>query len=347
MKRDKKIIIGIFALISIVVIYQTAQAGLLDQLLGGQTDTPVDKIDKPINIDTNITKTPVNKDVARLSSDYLKQDFNSKYGSIAVTDSIDKVVEYTLNYNSDFCLTSCSARGKATLYKDGSLFDDVYFTNKFGQKITIPDYRVYLIDYKTVDNFIPIWTTSCMDVYNITTGKNNNVCTPYITGFNNQPSKIEIPTQYNGEVLTAGNYEWKITGKKKSYETIDWIAISNNQQLKEWGWWNASYSIKKQVNITGVGMSGLTSPNFTVFIRVPYASPMNLNYTDVTFSDTTETSELHFDRDYTNSTEMGVWVEIPNMTTGVNSIYMLYNSTVTNDRQNRPNAWDKEQAVRH
>ena len=66
------------------------------------------------------------------TSDFLKTDFNSGYGLIKLSKTIfwiptDKIAEYSLVENTEYCITDCYSKGKVTLYKDGKLFEDIYF----------------------------------------------------------------------------------------------------------------------------------------------------------------------------------------------------------------------------
>lgn len=51
----------------------------------------------------------------------------------------------------------------------------------------------------------------------------------------------EVWIEYNGEILKAGNYEWKLEGVKAFEQSVDWIAtIQNDITLDEWAEWTVA-----------------------------------------------------------------------------------------------------------
>ena len=62
-------------------------------------------------------------------SDFIKEDFNEKYGAITIDDTFmwigtGRVAEYSLIENTEYCIINCKARGKVKLYSDGRVFED-------------------------------------------------------------------------------------------------------------------------------------------------------------------------------------------------------------------------------
>lgn len=110
-------------------------------------------------------------------------------------------------------------------------------------------------------------------------------------------------------------------------------------------WWNTSYGYRKQINIQG-GISTLS--NFTVLINVSFLTgKMQATFTDLRFvSGSCNTSSqdtllsYEFDK-VVNSNGVYVWVKIPSLTTGTNSICMYYNNPSADSGQDPLNTWDK------
>jgi hypothetical protein len=102
-------------------------------------------------------------------------------------------------------------------------------------------------------------------------------------------------------------------------------------------WWNASYSKKKKITITG-GEEVLT--NFTVFVRLDKESSMSATYSDVRFVNSSESGELFYELDSYNTTSVGAWVMMPTLNTGANIIYAYYGNSTVGGSQNKNSTWD-------
>jgi len=66
---------------------------------------------------------------------------------------------------------------------------------------------------------------------------------------------------YDGVELKAGTYRWKLEGKKKPNDDIDWIGESMGIKFDEWAWWNSDWDYKRLLTITGT----LTADNIINF----------------------------------------------------------------------------------
>ena len=153
----------------------------------------------------------------------------------------DKLAEYKLTFNTDYCLIDCYAEGTATIYSKDKLFSDLNFKgkdNKFksikSNKILIEVEEEYIIsvgDYK--DNIL----------------KNGSI-EKVLTGTHEETRVRNILEEYNGEDLELGTYKWRIEGTKNKDESVDWIASAFGEDFTEWAWWNSSYDYKR--NITGM-----------------------------------------------------------------------------------------------
>lgn len=165
--------------------------------------------------------------------DFLKEDFNDKYGIITINDKqIDKIVEYSLTSNTEQCTTKCSAEGRAVLYKDSVLFSDVMFIDEKGKEINLLSSQYWIKIDETYQVEIPsTYEKICYK---------NNTCYQVPIKWEKKNLTRRIWTEYNYEELDAGNYEWKLTGTKDASSNIDFLIEINGEILSEWAWWNGT-----------------------------------------------------------------------------------------------------------
>ena len=269
---------------------------------------------------------------------YLKEDFNEKYGVIQLYKTFmwlknDNIAEYSLTKNTEQCLIDCEAEGKAILYRDMALFDDMKFYDKIGSLRDL-DYKIYILETEEYVEETPIYEEVCEDVTDVKNGTTNKICQNVQTDVRKETKTREVWKEYKNEVLPAGNYKWKLEGKKKPTESIDFIPVASSKELSEWAWWNFAWAKRKQINIIG-GSEILY--NFTVFIKINYTSNMKPDYGDIRFLDSSSTKELYYYRENYNSSEAYFHVLIPSLNPGNNIIYMYYNNsgaTTTSDAKN-------------
>lgn len=176
-------------------------------------------------------------------SQFIKDDFNSKYGVIRLSETIlwitsDKIAEYSLTDNTDYCLSSCEAQGRVTLYKDSTIFDDVKFTTLWGRDTNIKKYEYDLFDgYEDVVVQVPIeWKEVCAKY-------DEKACWQEPSAWKNEIQQQEVWKAYDGRELPAGDYRWKIKGTKEPWESIDFIPIKNSKEFSEWATWQASFNV--------------------------------------------------------------------------------------------------------
>ncbi len=104
----------------------------------------------------------------------------------------------TLETNTDYCTTGCSATQTITLYEKGSLVNDIRFMiqqDDDWEEGEIKDYQIYY--------------------------KKNKKWTEYIFG----------------EELPAGTYEVLLEGSINNGQTVDWVYYSQGEWLEEWALW--------------------------------------------------------------------------------------------------------------
>ena len=272
------------------------------------------------------------------TSDFIKQDFNSNYGVIKLSKTFlwvetDKVAEYSLIENTDQCLINCEARGKAVLYSDGKLFDDKEFISKTGKKIDVnSQYYIKVKEKYIVEE--PVYRELCKSGL---TKNGTQECFQDLVETKKIEKEREVWKEYNGEVLKAGEYEWKIIGTKNPLKEVDFIPVARGTRLNEWAWWYSGWKYKKQVNITG---GTETLYNFTIYLNVSYDSDMQSDFDDLRFIDSSN-NELYYEVDYKiDSSSAGIWVKIVELATGNNIIYMYYGNDEASSGQDRVNAWD-------
>ncbi|NMA05293.1 MAG: DUF2341 domain-containing protein, partial [Acholeplasmataceae bacterium] len=261
-------------------------------------------------------------------SDFLKEDFNSKYGVIQLSKTMlwfetDRIAEYSLTENTDQCLINCESKGKAVLYTDGKLFDNKYFLNKKGVEVEI-DSQYYIKENETYYEDVPQYKEVCSFVE--TTSNNTlkepilkepisqEVCTQEVVGYDKVEKTREVWNEYNFETLKAGEYEWKIIGSKDISQSVDFIPVAHGKRLNEWAWWNNDWEFKRLINLTAnVG-------NFSYLYEVPYSENMQEDYDDLIFTNKAGTEEFNFTIQSYNSTSAIVRIN----SLGETEIYMYY-----------------------
>lgn len=182
-------------------------------------------------------------------SNFLKEDFNAKYGVIELRSNFmwvdtGKVAEYSLTKNTELCMINCEAEGKVTLYSDGTLFDDVKFINLGGEDTTIRSSEYLLFDgYQ--DNYIDAPATYkevCEDLAINGTSAGGKSCHQIPLTYVKENHPIEVWNKYDGSTLKAGDYRWKIKGTKNQEQSVDFIPIKSSKEFSEWATWTASFN---------------------------------------------------------------------------------------------------------
>ena len=258
-------------------------------------------------------------------NDFLKEDFNSKYGVIRLSDTFlwiesDKIAEYSLTKNTEQCLIDCEAEGKAILYRNMSLFDDMKFYNKFGGLRNL-DYKIYILGTEEYIEETPIYEEICKDITDLKNGTINKVCQNVQIDIKKETKTREVWKEYNNEVLPVGNYKWKLEGKKNPVESVDFVPATVSKELSEWAWWDSNWKKKKQItNLTGS----------IVQLNISYDSDMQSDFDDIRFIDSSETTELNYFIDYKSDNNSA----IVRVAINTNSIYMYYGNPEASSTSN-------------
>ena len=221
------------------------------------------------------TSKTYDKQVKEDTSDFLKADFNTQYGLIQLSKSIelkpeDKIAEYSLVENTNYCDTNCYAQGKTTLYEDGYLFEKIEFLNikKDKQPIELHYKTYFAIDYeeqvREVCDEPKFILNEKGDVEEVIRGECRE-----------ERYQAPIWKEYNNDILPKGDYEWKIEATKQSNEDIDWVVTSFGKELTEWANWFSIAPFSATWN-TSANSSGST--NVTT-IKLPLYSGGIYNFT--------------------------------------------------------------------
>jgi hypothetical protein len=197
------------------------------------------------------SKKIVEKTIKSDMSDFIKGDFNEKYGVIKLSKTLlwietDKIAEYSLTKNTEFCLVNCEAEGKVTLYSDGILFDDVKFKTLTGTDTTIKSSE-YLIFDGYVDNYVDVpdkYKQVCETIpASINGTKEKKICYDAVDTYKKENQPIEKWNEYNDEVLKAGDYRWKIKGVKEIGQSVDFVPVINDIEFNEWAEWTSGFNV--------------------------------------------------------------------------------------------------------
>lgn len=284
-------------------------------------------------------------------SDFIKQDFNEKYGTIKLSKTFfwietDKIAEYSLVENTEQCLINCEARGKAVLYSPGKLFDDLNFIDKKGMNLDIN--AKYLI--KTIETYeveVPdTYKEVCEKAVSNETKdlllKEESSCYQVVDTYKNETKENEVWVEYKGEELKAGEYEWKIQGTKNPTKAIDFIPTARGKTLNEWAWWDSDWKFKREIKVKENSGSALS--NYSTLIYIPYDSDMQADFDDLIFTNDVEDTELGYwienKNDGVNAT---IWVKVPELTASQNtSIYMYYGNSGASSESNKDNVFIKD-----
>jgi hypothetical protein len=111
------------------------------------------------------------------------------------------------------------------------------------------------------------------------------------------------------------------------------------------GWWDDSFSSRKDIEFTGVVSSSLT--DFPAYLNVSYESEMQADYDDLRFTNGTCESngtELDYELEYYDATHADIWLRIPSLDSGTNSICMYYGNSTVSSGQNVAGVWDSSYA---
>lgn len=190
------------------------------------------------------------------TSNFLKDTFNEKYGIIRLSKTLfwfetDKIAEYSLIKNTEICI-NCEQIIKATLYKDMPLFEKMDYKKLIGDK-GIKNQKVLILTKEEYQEEISIFQNVCKilkenDIYGNKAG--TEICEDKIISYQNQTKKRDVWKEYNGEILKAGDYQYKIVGEIETGQKIDVVQTTNGKSFDEWATWTSADCIGTGGDIT-------------------------------------------------------------------------------------------------
>lgn len=187
---------------------------------------------------------------------------NENYGKVEIKrlfGLLGNVSTIELTYNTNSCFTNCSAEGTIVLYENQKLMDNIYFKNLKSGKDENLDYKIY------VQSEIKKKEITIFDGYeciNYTKWSDNNHSSYKVINCSGK-KKIEYIEEpiwklYEGEILTAGKYYWKIEGKKSASEKIDWQGVFQGIRVTDWAVWDGTIDLIYPLNNSGITNSNVS-----------------------------------------------------------------------------------------
>lgn len=258
----KKLLLILF--VSMFLI-QIVSAGLLD-VIKEQPTLKQDIISRDIQISPSANKYPAvsiktNWDLPLISKD---------------------IMDMVLTQHDEVCGIDCSSQGYTKLYEDGILFEgfDFYTILNTGKRVK-QDIRSYQVYIKTnEEEYVEdIYEYKCSPTGKINiNGTAEQTCSNVKTGTITKTKPLW--ERYNiGEVVPAGEYEWKLEGQKKSSRTVDFIPIvQGDNKIEDWATWGGTTNTNsglvlwipfedtdfKDKSIYGYNGSNIGSPDVTI-----------------------------------------------------------------------------------
>lgn len=171
----------------------------------------------------------------------------------------DDLAKYTLIENTYSCMENCYSEGKVTLYTDAYLFQGITFIDKKGKEKAIKEYNFYYLVSDSIDEERENYYYDCNVIV-----ANGTICQRIENGTIEKETITYSWKKYQGEVLVAGTYDWRIEGKKEPFESVDWVASAFGVDFDEWAWWNGNYDFKRKLYINNSGSATLSNMPFLV-----------------------------------------------------------------------------------
>ncbi len=252
------------------------------------------------------------------------------YGTIDVWDGNwlfqdVKMATYTLTDNTDLCIINCEAKGIAILYYEGRLFEDVRFET-LQKKATSIESSQFYISTKTESYYedIPDFRQVCETITNGTS------CHQEQYGTHQEERIRDIWKEYNGEILTAGNYKWKLEGKKSQEQSVDWIAKSNNVELTQWATWTSSLNVglkayyeMSNATETTSGFANITGGTMSYAPTGIIGKSANYSLSNTDYVGDNSFAELEFFNNANdNITSLNFWVKVESLTNSIQPSFL-------------------------
>ena len=259
-------------------------------------------------------------------SAFISIDNGGKYPDLAIVQD-DKATVLSLIDDNQDCFINCYAVINITVSNNTPL---PYLFKTYEKSNRLKDNQFnYYIQKERKDKITNSHFKEICDKKENEKNKTiENICYS-INDYNTSKEVISYSwDRYKGELLPSGNYLLKITANKKPDEVLDWsfdyLGITSDQIKEKWAWWNTTYNKKKNIS----GLSG----NGYVLINVTYNSNMNPDFSDLRFTDNTETIELPY---WIENKVNSINAEIRIKNNKNSSIFMYYkNSSEVSSKSN-------------
>ncbi len=255
------------------------------------------------------------------SDSFLNQSYNATWDWVFVRKSIG--TDPTASFNteeSNALIASCSANveiadgvcGTA----NGQSFGAVPTTNLCSAGIASS-----VTNNTTTYDWTCIGIGTSSETASCSAGKTlNGIC-----GFSHGAPLTSIPTTNlcnsgtPSVVSGSGPWNWTCSG----------FAIGS--------WYDLSWTKRKSITVSS--LASLT--DYQIALTVPFATGMQTDFDDIRFTSSDGITELNYWLEYkTDSTTAKIWVKIPTLLSGVNTIYMYYGNSSASSVSNGDNTFD-------
>jgi len=167
-------------------------------------------------------------------------DLTDKYGTVAIkNDKGNKILEYKLLDNTDYCLKDCSAEGIANFNVPAKLFENIRIVNLDTNKNVTNELKIYYSDSnETYDIDINDYADNCSEAKN-----GSNICDRIFIGTHKETKERKIWKVADKEL--NGTFFWRIEGTKGVMDNLDWIGEIDNKigkiEMPEYATWNSTF----------------------------------------------------------------------------------------------------------
>jgi hypothetical protein len=200
--------------------------------------------------------------------------------------------------------------------KDVEIFE---FVEKSKQ---VPEYKTVCNPYEEQANETTYTNQNCTQI------QTGTKTVSYETLEKLAPSPNAEKTRWSvGQLQFKSNEKRKLLIKWKTSveQSKNGWGSSGNWEINPGGWWNNSWTRRREIKIQENSGDALT--NYSVKLSITYDSDMQADFDDLRFSDSTGDTELNYwIENKSDSNWAIVWVKVPALTASSNtSIYIYYN----------------------
>lgn len=146
-------------------------------------------------------------------------------------------------------------------------------------------------------------------------------------------SSVKLPL--NGVV------DVRVSGDLGFNEAVDNRLTLLGEEIHQFAWWNSTFDYCRNITITGVGSTNLT--DFPMFINITNMTNMNSDLSDLRFvNESCGNDGIQLDHDVENYTasESHIWVEIPDLRIGNNTISLYYGEAGATNSEDKIGTWN-------